>query len=1453
MQLTHSAAVHIERLLNVFSPSKGSSFHMQQERGETRGSFAQTSATSPGGQGNSSRLDTSSPMSPNHSFNDFGLSRSGIGDAPNPHSHSHNTHGGIREGSSSSSSSAGIGSVGSSGSGGAGGSGGGALTTWQKIQQFFCCLKIFLTPCRLVCDACLVPGKSMADTYPAILFYISFSPTYGSGIFLVVYLIFIIVFIPFWLLSYFVTSTGSTVVLICSLVMVCRAFARLMTFPGASKSLQREVSGDYLKRFAVQLHDFAALSAQFAILLASHSITQTQLGVSFNITGDGGRSGASGSGGGSGNGSGIHIAKKASELGRWIEGMKKMHIYLGIAVDEFRQVHSSNFYVDSGYSRDAFTPAHRGSQSFVACIFRPITRFWTLRDNNKRVGNVTINSTAEIAAVVDPVVSVHHVLGTLIICSSVLIAYVNEHIDIYSPNDAASKKSKGKSSAMPSPLSVSNTGNISSPTTTTGANSGAVINSIGLTVRNAEALRASLQYVLERSTNENNLEANGLGPGIVSKIFGSLPSAHGFIRNIMRMGEGPVGPANLSTFIMRAQLLGTYKGRRFTVIGEDGNMIDCITIPGKKDRKDNEERGHKKKKKSKKGHIGSGRSKGKSGGGSASIAALDNNGESDDKEYDSDDTGYTAATNTSSLTAESGRQTGVGGATSQNTSPHATEQASLKKHASGSGASSYSAAGETNREDIGSGSSEYQPSVYGTVLYCGPNAGMYEAFSMVPESSSWLGYYTTTLGMDVVLFNYRGYGMSTGVPSPSRLKSDGVAVYDYVRQVMGATKLIIHGESVGGMVATHIAATDARTPYEAHARTGVHMRAAFGSAHGSADDQDHDLLLGDIEMNLSSSSNPTTRHQQPILNNHDQAIVKALICDRTFASLDAVAGRLLGSWAAAGLWYLGCWYTNSVTDFLSIPGTYNAPSPLNGNSALTNSAPVAASVGSTAAAAFNVGGVMKIIIQDPEDAIVNHNASMQEGVGSVLASGLLGPSRNVSDFNWWPSRIETMYALSLFKAEIPLIPLLGSSTSREEPMLNISDLKRILPPSHDGASTFCACIVTLVQQAQLGREWEDEESDATSLSGTDNSSSLSGRSDLSVVTSTSFYLSIEWMSEYCTQPFNLGQDIEGVGRGVGVGAGNGDNKLSPRRGNALVDVYKGGSHLSFLEKTLAILLRSDNGMGSTLAEVFLRHATAHSAVEAKASTRGKLGIGGRDEGKKECIIFGRGDSVCTNALFEGIRTWLHASLIYTSRSLQSDAKGSDSHHFSYSIAQSYQELRSLFINYGIVTSSGANSATAAATTTGTATATATCTAAAKSNIATDVASLMYTPSKGSNDRTCGQSQSQLLTELNNVLLYILSIYRALSQAQTQAYAQAIAQTQVQVTSPVSPAVAGYLIPVSCGHSGWPAARAITGVTVLLGRAGLDVPLPQSPSLTALDITSTSTSTNTDFASLFMSR
>lgn len=144
------------------------------------------------------------------------------------------------------------------------------------------------------------------------------------------------------------------------------------------------------------------------------------------------------------------------------------------------------------------------------------------------------------------------------------------------------------------------------------------------------------------------------------------------------------------------------------------------------------------------------------------------------------------------------------------------------------------------------------------VIFCNPNAAHYETLSQSNVDQSYFGLYLS-LGFDVFYYNYRSYGRSEGNLSPSSLKEDSLLVFKYIQALYKnnnvPVKIIVHGQSIGGMIASHIA-------------------------------------------------------------NH--CPVSGLICDRTFASLDATACRIIGNWAGFSVRYGAFWNTNIVKDYLNI-------------------------------------------------------------------------------------------------------------------------------------------------------------------------------------------------------------------------------------------------------------------------------------------------------------------------------------------------------------------------------------------------------------------------------------------------------------------------------------------------------------------------------------------------------
>uniref|UniRef100_A0A7S1Z1N8 Uncharacterized protein n=1 Tax=Trieres chinensis TaxID=1514140 RepID=A0A7S1Z1N8_TRICV len=205
------------------------------------------------------------------------------------------------------------------------------------------------------------------------------------------------------------------------------------------------------------------------------------------------------------------------------------------------------------------------------------------------------------------------------------------------------------------------------------------------------------------------------------------------------------------------------------------------------------------------------------------------------------------------------------------------------------------------------------------VLYCNPNAGLSEVATgmsliggnVTPESAQpkgssgsasfadencWTDFYLRT-GYDVFLFNYAGFGRSHGgrartksyksgcvprvgrmakgalwdfAPSAQTLKTDAHAVARHLVTELGVERLVVHGESIGGM-------------------------AAAGAARRLGE-------KGAVDMSLNR------RASHPAL----------LLCDRSFSNLEGVAQRLVGSWTGDAIRALTpLWNTDVASDFLS--------------------------------------------------------------------------------------------------------------------------------------------------------------------------------------------------------------------------------------------------------------------------------------------------------------------------------------------------------------------------------------------------------------------------------------------------------------------------------------------------------------------------------------------------------
>jgi len=86
------------------------------------------------------------------------------------------------------------------------------------------------------------------------------------------------------------------------------------------------------------------------------------------------------------------------------------------------------------------------------------------------------------------------------------------------------------------------------------------------------------------------------------------------------------------------------------------------------------------------------------------------------------------------------------------------------------------------------------------MIICGPNGVPFQIFSRNFKFEHYL-----ESNMDILCWNYRGYGLSKGRPSYGKLRSDVLELFDEVKRNYNYEKFAVHGISIGGIPCCHLA------------------------------------------------------------------------------------------------------------------------------------------------------------------------------------------------------------------------------------------------------------------------------------------------------------------------------------------------------------------------------------------------------------------------------------------------------------------------------------------------------------------------------------------------------------------------------------------------------------------------------------------------------------------------
>ena len=96
--------------------------------------------------------------------------------------------------------------------------------------------------------------------------------------------------------------------------------------------------------------------------------------------------------------------------------------------------------------------------------------------------------------------------------------------------------------------------------------------------------------------------------------------------------------------------------------------------------------------------------------------------------------------------------------------------------------------------------SHLDPSKKKLMIICGPNGVPFQIFSRNFRFENYLDS-----NIDVLCWNYRGYGLSKGRPSYSKLRTDILELFDEIKKNYNYEKYAVHGISIGGIPCCHLA------------------------------------------------------------------------------------------------------------------------------------------------------------------------------------------------------------------------------------------------------------------------------------------------------------------------------------------------------------------------------------------------------------------------------------------------------------------------------------------------------------------------------------------------------------------------------------------------------------------------------------------------------------------------
>lgn len=127
--------------------------------------------------------------------------------------------------------------------------------------------------------------RTAADLLPSLFYVVVSNGKMAFPIFAAVYLIFVSLWFPFWLLSFLTTEWGVYALAVGTVFFAGRCIIRLIAFPGASQKVTGEIEAEFA-RYSVRMVTSAADSfAEVAAALTSNDKTAGSSGSSYQLPG----------------------------------------------------------------------------------------------------------------------------------------------------------------------------------------------------------------------------------------------------------------------------------------------------------------------------------------------------------------------------------------------------------------------------------------------------------------------------------------------------------------------------------------------------------------------------------------------------------------------------------------------------------------------------------------------------------------------------------------------------------------------------------------------------------------------------------------------------------------------------------------------------------------------------------------------------------------------------------------------------------------------------------------------------------------------------------------------------------------------------------------------------------------------------------------------------------------